>query len=189
MENKILLEKPSTKRLFLRIPSKEIDLMLHWYKHEFLLIQEAYYDNNILKAKIKFSDYPFVKNKMLFVSSNLINLAVDQCALIHIGLMIKNQYVKIPITNGSGKERVMTFEDYNRIVGDEFVTIKLEGKYIKPISPEQEINILSQFIRIRVSQTNRYLFFFNMGATKHFFIKAIFVYPLSLNLINISESV
>ena len=183
METNVLLEEPSKKKLFIRIPYDEIQLMLHWYRPEFFLIQEAYYADDILKAKIKFSDYPFVKNKMPFVSSNLINLSVDQCTLIHIGLMIKDGYIRVPIIGETEGRRAMTFEDYNQVVGDEFVTSKLEGKYIKPIPPEQKINISSRFIGFRISQTGRYLFFFNMNAEQHFFIKAVFVYPLSLEMI------
>ena len=96
--------------------------------------------------------------------------------------MIKNQYIKVVLTDETRNEKLMTFEDYNRIVGDEFVTGKLEGSYTKPISPEMEIDILSIFIRLKISQTNRYLFFFNIDAEKYFSIKAIFVYPLNLKL-------
>jgi len=186
MENKILVEKPREEELIFKIYPEEIGLMLHWYEPDFFLIREAYYDDENLKTKIKFSDYPFVKNKMPFVSSNLINLAVDQCALIHIGLMIKNEYIKVPIREENENERAMTFEDYNRIAGDEFVTGKIEGKYRKPVLPSRKIWMLSEFHGMKRLPTGRYIFFFHMEGKEFFNIKASFIYPLNLYYIRSS---
>jgi len=168
---------------FIQISNEEIELMLHWYKPEFFQIKEAYYSNKNLIAKVKFSEYPFIKGIMPFISSNLINLAMDQCALIHIGMMIKHNYIKLLIRENEIL-KYLSFEEYNRIVGDEFVTAKIEGSYLKPIPPTEEIQLISYFNSLKRSAKGRYFFEFFVRSEYYFNIRAIFVYPLNLKLIN-----
>ena len=168
---------------FIQIPNEEIELMLHWYKPEFLQIKQAYYHNENLIAMVKFSEYPFIRGKMPFISSNLINLAIDQCALVHIGMMIKHNYIKLLIKE-KGILKYMSFEEYNRIVGDEFVTAKIDARYMKPILPLEEIKLMSHFNNLKRSANGRYLFEFFVSSECYFNIHAFFVYPLKLKLIN-----
>lgn len=183
MEDKLLLEKPSEEKLLLPVDSKEINLILHWYKQEYILVQDAFYGDETLEATIKFSDYPFVKNKMPFVSANLMNLAVDQTALVHAGLMIKAGYIEILMIGNDGKENAMTFEEFNRVSGDEFVTANIEAKYHKPILPWQEVQISSKFLGMRRIPNGRYVLRFRMEGEQFFTVGATFIYPLSLSLI------
>jgi hypothetical protein len=168
---------------FIQIPYEEIELMLHWYKPEFFQLKEAYYHNEYLVAKVKFSEYPFIRGNMPFVSSNLINLAIDQCALVHIGMMIKYNFIKLLIKENDIL-KYMSFEEYNRIVGDEFVTAKIEAQYLKPISPLKEIQVISHFNNLKRNIKGRYLFRFSLKCEEYFNIQAIFAYPLNLDLID-----
>lgn len=165
------------------VTQEDIRKILHWYKDEYFLVREVVYRERELTAYIKFSDYPFVRGEMPFVSSNLINLAIDQIALIHIGMMIKCSYIKLVIVKDNRVQGHMSFDEYNRIVGDEFVTAKIEGKYLKPIPPMEEIQVIGSFLDLKKSATGRYIFEFLFQSKQFFNIKAIFVYPLTLKLV------
>ncbi len=178
-----LLDKPTEKKSLLPVPVDEINLILHWYKDEFILVKDAFYGDEILDAKIKFSDYPFVKNKMPIVSSNLMNLSVDQVALVHAGVMVKSGYIKILMIEKNGNETPMTFEEYNRVTGDEFVTANIQAKYNKPVLPDQEMKIECKFLGMRKIPYGRYVLRFRMEGENFFTVFATFVYPLSFNLI------
>lgn len=167
----------------LLVPSEDIKKLLHWYKDEFFLVREAVYTNSELAAQIKFSHYPFIKGKMPFVSSNLINLAMDQCVLIHMGLMIKWDHIRVGIVNDDGLEKAMTFKDYNRIVGDEFVTAKLEGRYNKPIPPSRKVMVTNQFLGMKRTLTGRYLLKFQTRGEHFFTNKLTVIYPLNLHIV------
>jgi len=184
MKQNIIFPQKVVKEIqFSQISLEEIKLILNWYKSEFFQVREAYYYNNILKAKIKFSEYPFVNGKMPFISSNLINLAMDQCVLIHIGTMIKNKFIKVLISDKNGNLKPMTFDEYNHIVGDEFVTAKINAKYHRPIPPIEEIQMISNFLNLRRSGNGRYILDFSIQSEPFLFIQAIFVYPLTLRLV------
>lgn len=166
-----------------RVEHSDIKQILHWYKDEFILTKDAAYQNAELKVAIEFSSYPFVKSPMPFISSNLINLAIDQCAIIHTGLMIKYGYIRLSMADEHGEEKWMTFEDYNRIVGDEFVTAKLDAKYKKPIPSFQKIEIRSHFLNMRRGSNGRYVFRFLLESKTLFVISLVFVYPLNLSFV------
>lgn len=183
IKNEILFQESIRETRFIQISQEEINLMLHWYKPEFFQIQEANYGSDVLLATVKFSEYPFIKGKMPFISANLINLAIDQCALIHIGMMVKYNYIKLIFVKNDGSIGEMTFDEYNQIVGDEFVTAKIEGRYLKPIPPTEKIQVISSFLSLRKNESGRYLFEFLFQSEHFFIIKAIFVYPLTLKLV------
>ena len=167
----------------LLVPSEDIKKLLDWYKDEFSMVREATYADSELTARIRFSQYPFIKGKMPFVSSNLINLAMDQCVLIHMGLMIKYNYIQVGIVDDNGLEKAMTFEDYNRIVGDEFVTAKLEGKYIKPIPPSRKVTVTNEFLGMKRTFSGRYLLKFQTKGEHFFSNKLTVIYPLNLHIV------
>lgn len=165
------------------VTQEDIKEILHWYKDEFLLVKDAIFRDNELMARVGFSHYPFVQGEMPFVSSNLINIAADQCALVHFGMMIKYNSVSVIIVNNEGIEKAMSFEEYNLRSGDEFLTAKLKGRYNRPVPPSQEVKICSQFLGMKRTSNGRYILDFQMRGEEFFTVAGIFAYPMNLSLI------
>ena len=163
-----------------RFEHNDIKQILHWYKDEFILVKDvvAYRDAQ-LTGIIGFSPYPFIKGSMPFISSNLINLAVDQTVLVHLGLMIKSKYISVNICGSNGLQREMSFEDFNRIVGDEFVTARLRGQYKKPIPPYRSVRLKSEFLQMRNPVGSKYFFTFKVTGELYFAVDLIVAYPLN----------
>jgi hypothetical protein len=97
--------------------------------------------------------------------------------------MIKAGYLKILTIGKDGERNVMSFEEYNRLTGDEFLSARMQAKYHQPILPLQEVKISSKFLAKRRTPAGRDIFQFRMEGEHFFTVGATFIYPLNLSLI------
>lgn len=153
------------------------EILATWYKREYVLIKNASMLDDVLIAQVGFSEYPFTKNTPPCISSNLINVAVDQCGMVRLGLAIKDEVLCAPVLVGGEK---MTYSKYIAAL-DEFLCADIHSKYLKPIPPVFSNNVEVQTIFTKMHRASNGRYFFRFKCISEFFITDLWLsYPIHM---------